>query len=49
VWERFKKTRQTQIIPAIYSGKVSQARQIATGIQAERLAMMQNIMSHRAN
>jgi CRP-like cAMP-binding protein len=49
VWERFKKTRQTQIIPAIYAGKVSQAKQIATGIQAERLAIMQNIMSHCAN
>ena len=49
LWEQFKATRQMQIIPAIYAGRVGQAKQIATGIQAERLVMMTSIMSQHAN
>ena len=44
VWEQFKATRQTEIIPAIYTGKLDQARRVATGIQAERLAAMKAIL-----
>lgn len=44
IWECFKQTRQMEIIPAIYAGRPCQARSIAVGIQAERLALMKNIM-----
>lgn len=44
VWERFKSTRQTEIIPAVFSGRTDRARQIATGVQGERLATMKSIL-----
>jgi hypothetical protein len=44
VWERFKSTRQIEIIPAVFSGRTERARQIATGVQGERLANMKSIL-----
>jgi hypothetical protein len=44
VWEAFKKTRETEIIPDVYAGKNADAKAIATGIQAERMAKMKAIM-----
>lgn len=40
VWEAFKKTREQEILPAIYRGRYDQARSIAYGIQAERFEKM---------
>lgn len=45
VWDQFKATRQNEIIPAVYAGKVDDAKKIATGVQAERLGKMRGIMS----
>jgi hypothetical protein len=45
VWKQFKKTRQRQVIPAILSGHVDVARNIACGIQAERIAQMKDILA----
>jgi hypothetical protein len=44
VWEAFKKTRETEIIPAVYAGKNAEAKAIATGIQAERMKKMKAAM-----
>lgn len=44
VWEDFKKTRETEIIPAVYAGKNAEAKAIATGIQAERMGKMKAAM-----
>jgi hypothetical protein len=43
-WEAFKNTRETEIIPAVYEGKNADAKAIATGIQAERMATMKGAM-----
>jgi hypothetical protein len=43
-WEDFKKTRETEIIPHIYAGKKTEAKALATGIQAERMKKMKGIM-----
>lgn len=45
VWDQFKATRQADIIPAIYAGKADDAKKVATGVQAERMAKMKGIMS----
>lgn len=44
VWETFKNTRETEIIPLIYAGRNAEARAIATGIQAERMGRMRAAM-----
>jgi hypothetical protein len=44
VWEAFKNTRETEIIPAVYAGKNADAKAIATGIQAKRMAQMKAAM-----
>ncbi|MDR7505836.1 MAG: methyl-accepting chemotaxis protein [Armatimonadota bacterium] len=36
VWQEFRDTRDTQLIPAILAGRLEEARALATGIQAER-------------
>ena len=36
VWEEFKKTRETEIIPAVQKGDVAKAKEVATGVQKER-------------
>lgn len=40
VWEAFKSTRETEIIPAVLTGRPEDARQIALGIQSERMKQM---------
>ncbi len=47
LWDQFKITRDTQIIPAIYSGDADEAKKIADGIQSERLSKMWSAMSCR--
>lgn len=44
VWEAFKSTRQREIIPAIYAGNLGRAKEIATGVQSRRLAVMKAIL-----
>jgi hypothetical protein len=44
VWEDFKNTRETEIIPAVYAGKNAEAKAIATGVQAERMKQMKAAM-----
>jgi predicted amino acid-binding ACT domain protein len=39
-WKAFKKTRETEIVPAIYAGDNMKAIEIATGVQAERMNTM---------
>lgn len=45
VWDQFKATRDTDIIPAVYKGDADAARKIADGVQYERLSKMWDIMS----
>ena len=45
VWDQFKATRETEIIPAIYKGNADDAKKIVNGIQMERLSKMWRIMS----
>jgi hypothetical protein len=44
VWEAFKGTRETEIIPAIYAGDKEKAKGLATGVQAERMKQMKAAM-----
>ncbi len=44
VWRAFKHTRETEIIPAVRAGKVDAAREIALGVQAERMKAMKAAM-----
>lgn len=44
VWHAFKETRETGILPAVQAGDVAVARDIALGIQAERMQAMRSIM-----
>jgi hypothetical protein len=48
VWDQFKATRDTEIIPAIEKGNAKDARKIVNGVQADRLATMWRIMSCKA-
>jgi len=43
-WAKFKNTRETEIIPAIRAGDNDKAIEIATGIQAERMTKMTDII-----
>lgn len=45
VWQQFKQTRQCEIIPAARSGRIRDAREIALGVQAERLALMKQALA----
>lgn len=44
VWEAFKHTRETEIIPAVLAGEQNKARQIALGVQGTRIARMKQAM-----
>lgn len=44
-WADFKNTRETEIVPAIYAGDNAKAKEIATGIQAERMGVMNGVVS----
>ena len=43
-WNDFKNTREGGIIPALYAGKASDAKALASGIQAERMKKMKGAM-----
>ena len=40
VWNEFRTTRDSQIIPFVYDGKIQEAKALAVGIQAERYKEM---------
>ncbi len=40
IWEAFKRTREQEIIPALYRSQYARAKAIAYGIQAERFERM---------
>ena len=44
-WNAFKKTRETELVPAILAGKDDEARKIAGGIQKERITKCQQMVS----
>lgn len=44
VWEAFKSTRETEIIPALYAGDKDKAKGLASGVQAERMKQMKAAM-----
>ena len=43
-WAAFKKTRETELVPAILKGKDDEANNIASGIQKERYKRMQELL-----
>jgi len=43
-WAEFKNTRETEIVPAIWAHKNDEAIAIATGIQAQRMAIMNEVI-----
>lgn len=45
VWEQFRKTRDSELIPALRAGKKDEAKAIAKGIQAERYGKMQSLLT----
>ena len=45
IWQAFKKTRDTEIIPAVKAGKVDVAKALAKGVQAERLGKMKQLLA----
>ncbi len=45
IWDEFKHTRDTQIIPLIYEDKIKQAKELASGIQAERYKKMTALLN----
>ena len=45
VWDQFKATRDSEIVPAIYNGNLDDAKKIADGVQFQRLSRMWSIMS----
>jgi hypothetical protein len=44
VWDAFKATRETEIIPAIYAGDKEKAKGLASGVQAGRMKEMKAAM-----
>ena len=42
-WTAFRQTRDTQLIPLIYEGKIEEAEALALGIQAERYLKFRSI------
>lgn len=44
-WDAFKATREGEIIPHVYAGKIAEAKAIAGGIQAERMKQMRGAMA----
>jgi hypothetical protein len=43
-WAAFKNTRETEIIPAVRAGDNEKAQAIATGIQADRMKIMNSVI-----
>ncbi len=48
-WEAFKETRDRELIPFIYEGKIQEAKTLATGVQAERFKKFTNIANELIN
>lgn len=44
-WEAFKDTRENEIMPQVRAGNVEQAKSVAMGIQAERMATMKSLLA----
>lgn len=44
-WNAFKKTRETELVPAILAGKEEEAKKLATGIQKDRITKCQQALS----
>ncbi len=47
IWEPFKRTREQEILPALYRGQYARARAIAYGVQAERYEQMRAALGCR--
>lgn len=45
VWEAFKATRETEIVPAIYAGKPADAKAVSQSTQAPRVKTMNGILT----
>jgi hypothetical protein len=43
-WNAFKKTRETELVPAILAGKEDEARKLAGGVQKERITKAQQLV-----
>lgn len=48
-WAAFKKTRETELVPAILKGDDEKAKKIAGGIQKERITKCQKLTSELDN
>lgn len=48
-WEAFRDTRDMELVPFIYEGKIQEAKALATGIQAERFKKFTNIANELIN
>jgi hypothetical protein len=43
-WAAFKKTRETELVPAVLAGKDDEAKKLATGVQKERYTKCQQLL-----
>lgn len=43
-WTAFKKTRETELVPAALAGKDDEAKKLVNGIQKERITKIQQIL-----
>lgn len=43
-WAAFKKTRETELVPAILAGRDDEARKLAGGVQRERITRAQQLV-----
>lgn len=43
-WAAFKKTRETELVPAVLAGKDDEAKKLVTGIQKERYTKCQQLL-----
>lgn len=43
-WTAFKKTRETELVPAILAGKEEEAKKLISGIQKERITKCQTLL-----
>jgi hypothetical protein len=44
-WAAFKKTRETELVPAVLAGKEDDAKKLVNGIQKERYTKCQQILA----
>lgn len=48
-WAAFKKTRETELVPAVLAGKDDDAKKLANGIQKERYTRCQQLLGDLGN